>query len=199
MGVAAKALNQARLEASVRVYGDENEKEKAEKRAKKDAMEKENLIRCTTISMQMVFTGSLSSKNKTELQDLASVLKLSIAGTKVKLQQHIEDEFNKHPELKDEAQFSGLFRQLHKQSATTNNDTNAGFHDVLDSQPPLQRCCLNTTAGTIPIPLYLHHPSSPLLLPSLLKYRHPAHLHAGPSTMPQYPDHHITPSHSLYQ
>lgn len=31
MGVAAKALNQARLEASVRVYGDENEKEKKQR------------------------------------------------------------------------------------------------------------------------------------------------------------------------
>ena len=147
----------------------------------------------------MVFTGPLSSKNKTELQDLASVLKLSITGTKDDLQQHIEDEFNKHPELKDKAQFSGLFRQLHKQSAPTNNDTNAEFRNVLDSQLLLQLHHLNTTAGTIPIPLYLHHPSSPPLLPSLLKYCHPAHLHAGPSTMPQYPDHHITPSHSLYQ
>ncbi|KAG6858639.1 hypothetical protein C0993_005328, partial [Termitomyces sp. T159_Od127] len=102
----------------------------------------------------MVFIGSLGSKNKTELQDLASILSLSIAGTKADLQQCIEDEFEKHPELKNEAQFLGLFKQSQKRPAPTNKDMAAGFNDIFQSQPPLQRHRLNTMAETMPSTLY---------------------------------------------
>ncbi|KAG6883239.1 hypothetical protein C0993_007254, partial [Termitomyces sp. T159_Od127] len=98
-----EGLREAQKERAKR---DEKERKKAERRAKKDAVDQENLI--------YVFIGSLGSKNKTELQDLASILSLSIAGTKANLQQHIEDEFEKRPKLKDEAQFLGLFKRSQK-------------------------------------------------------------------------------------
>lgn len=80
---------------------------------------------------QMVFTGSLGLKNKTELQDLASILSLSIAGTKAELQQCIEGEFENHPEPKNEVQFLGLFKRSQNWPAPTDKDMAAEFNDIL--------------------------------------------------------------------
>ncbi|KAG6893765.1 hypothetical protein C0993_000343 [Termitomyces sp. T159_Od127] len=185
---------------------DEKERKKAERRAKKDAVDQENLICRTTKGAQMIFIGSLGSKNKTELQDLASILSLSIAGTKVNLQQCIEDEFEKRPKLKDEAQFLGLFKQSQKRPAPTNKDMAAGFNDIFQSQPPLQRHRLNTMAETMPSTLYSmqsslsHPPSSPIHTSSSRAYHYPSQLHVGSLTMMAHcSDCQFAPgSHSLY-
>ncbi|KAG6874107.1 hypothetical protein C0992_008100, partial [Termitomyces sp. T32_za158] len=142
---------------------EEKERVKMQKKAQKDTAEKENLVRQTTKGAQMIFAGSLGTKNKTDLQDLALVLGLSLKGKKIDLQQRIEDKFNDHPELKVEPRFSGLFRRSQKQPAPSNDDTVVASNNLPESQPPLQCCHFNITDN---LPTTPYSMQSTLGLPS---------------------------------
>ena len=58
------------------------------------------------------FSGSLSSKNKTNLEDIALTLGIPFMDKTLKadIWKAIQDHFEAHPELKEDPQFSGLFR-----------------------------------------------------------------------------------------
>ena len=60
------------------------------------------------------FMGSLSSKNKPDLQEIAAALGLSEDGTKNALMQRINACFNSNPLLHDGPRFSGLFHRAPK-------------------------------------------------------------------------------------
>jgi hypothetical protein len=55
------------------------------------------------------FTGSLSTKNKDDLIDITGALRVPTSGTKRELLNAIREHFELHPELEDDARFSGLF------------------------------------------------------------------------------------------
>ncbi|KAF9479072.1 hypothetical protein BDN70DRAFT_766438, partial [Pholiota conissans] len=55
-----------------------------------------------------VFNGSLTSKNKTDLEDIADALKLPIDGVKSVLIFRITDHFGQYPRLKEDPLFIGL-------------------------------------------------------------------------------------------
>lgn len=57
------------------------------------------------------FVGSLGSKNKADLQEIAGALNLSEDGTKDTLIQRINSFFDSNPLQRDSARFSGLFRR----------------------------------------------------------------------------------------
>lgn len=59
------------------------------------------------------FSGSLSSKNKNDLEDVALALGVPIADKTLKadIRKAIQDHFEAHPKLKEDPQFSGLFRR----------------------------------------------------------------------------------------
>ena len=92
-----------------RAAWDKKERKAAEKHKKKSDQENDNLVRQATQGATMIFTGSLGSKNKTELQDLATALNLSIEGTKPDLTTRISAHFNEHPDLKAHERFVSLF------------------------------------------------------------------------------------------
>ncbi|KAK0222228.1 hypothetical protein IW262DRAFT_1460528 [Armillaria fumosa] len=76
---------------------DAAEKKKRDRKAK----EHDDLIRRSTQVKTMTFTGSLLSKNKTELGDLAAALDIPSEGlTVIKLREDISQYFMDHPEMK---------------------------------------------------------------------------------------------------
>lgn len=63
----------------------------------------------------IAFTGSLQSKKKVELQDIANALRISDNGTKDDLQTRIKGHLEKHQnKLEEEPAFAGLFGRLTK-------------------------------------------------------------------------------------
>jgi len=93
-------------------WGKQQEKKRkaAEKQARKAAKQKEDIVRCAVEGSTRIFTGSLSSKNKTELEDITDALRLDISGTKpVPVVTRISTYFNEHPHFKEDPRYSGLF------------------------------------------------------------------------------------------
>ena len=60
------------------------------------------------------FTGSLSSKNKPDLQEIAGALSLAEEGTKEVLIHRINTFFDSHPCIHDSERFTGLFNRIQK-------------------------------------------------------------------------------------
>lgn len=89
----------------------EKKRKAAEKQARKAAKQKEDLVRRAVQGSTRVFTGSLSSKNKTELEDVSDALGLDISGTKAVLVTRITGYFNEHPRFKEDPRYSGLFER----------------------------------------------------------------------------------------
>ena len=89
----------------------EKKRKAAEKQARKAAKQKEDLVRRAVQGSTRVFTGSLSSKNKTELEDIGDALGLDISGTKAVLVARITGYFNEHPRFKEDPRYSGLFER----------------------------------------------------------------------------------------
>ena len=89
----------------------EKKRKAAEKQARKAAKQKEDLVRRAVQGSTRVFTGSLSSKNKTELEDVGDALGLDISGTKAVLVTRITKHFNEHPRFKEDPRYSGLFER----------------------------------------------------------------------------------------
>ncbi|KAK0231903.1 hypothetical protein EDD85DRAFT_971799 [Armillaria nabsnona] len=99
--------------------------------------------------------GSLISKNKTDLGDLAAALSLETDGLTVsKLCSEILKYFNDHLEMKEDCHYSGIFSHTRKWPAPveSKNITNHTNNDMHPS--PVQRCHLET------IPLNVLSPSS---------------------------------------
>jgi len=100
---------------------------------------------------KQAFSGSLSSKNKPDLQDVAHALQLDIAGTKKDLVDRITAHFNAHPEKKTEAQYEGIFNSRRR----PRNDDNVPPHLPLPAHvsqlPPEQP--LHTMSSISRLPL----------------------------------------------
>jgi hypothetical protein len=109
------------------------------------------------------FRGSLTSKNKGDLQEIAGVLDLSEDGTMKDLQARIIVHFDAHPDLRDSPLFTGLFNRTHTfQPNKTTDDTST--HTL--SHAPLQQrqSALTTNLLNVMQPQpgpsnhYLHNP-----------------------------------------
>ena len=97
----------------------------------------------------MTFTGSLGSKNKTELQDLATALNLSMEGTKPELTTRINAHFNENQDLKAHDRFIGLFSRR-PQKRPVPIDNTASSDTVTATVPPPQCQRLDITAVNTP-------------------------------------------------
>ena len=67
--------------------------------------------------------GSLSSKSKLDLQEIAGALSLSEEGTKEVLIRRINTFFDSHPRIRDSERFTGLFNRAHRRRNDTNSAT----------------------------------------------------------------------------
>ncbi len=110
-----------------------------EKQMQKEEKKKDDLVRHAIQGATMVFSGSLSLKNKTNLEDLASALLLSIEGTKAILISCITTYFDDHPCFKEDDRYSGLFEHArgHKRNAPHDENINPQLQ-------PAQRCRFST-------------------------------------------------------
>ncbi len=125
------------------------EKKKQEKKRK----EREDLVRRLMQAETMIFSGSLTSKNKTDLGDLAAALSLETEGLTVsKLRSEILKYFNDHPEMKEDRRYSGIFSRTRKRPAPVESE-NIANHANNDMQPsPAQRRRLETIPLNVPSP-----------------------------------------------
>ena len=57
------------------------------------------------------FTGALSLKSKSDLQDIADALDLLEDGMKADILGQLNNRFDSHPELQTDLRFVGLFNQ----------------------------------------------------------------------------------------
>ncbi|KAK0228998.1 hypothetical protein IW262DRAFT_1536005 [Armillaria fumosa] len=116
---------------------DAAEKKKRDRKAK----EHDDLIRRSTQVKTMTFTGSLSSKNKTELGDLAAALDIPSEGlTVIKLREDISQYFMDHPEMKLDERYSGIYTRSRKRPAPMDNGddlTQGTLISQADMPPPL--------------------------------------------------------------
>jgi hypothetical protein len=105
--------NDQGLEEVMEDWGKKQERKQkaAEKLARKVAKQKEDIVRRAVEGSTRVFTGSLSSKNKTELEDIGDALALDISGTKPILVARINEYFDQHPRFKEDPRYSGLFER----------------------------------------------------------------------------------------
>jgi hypothetical protein len=94
------------------------------------------------------FVGSLGSKNKADLQEIAGALNLSEDGTKDTLIQRINSFFDSNPLQRDSPQFSGLFRRALRrcpgqQDENFNRIASTSQNSLHDTHPPLTENILN--------------------------------------------------------
>src|SRR6266852_4185644 len=76
------------------------------------------------------FTGSLTSKNKPDLQEIAAALNLLEDGTKDALIQRITACFDSNPLLRDGPRFSGLFHRALRRRPQATEDTPTPSHSM---------------------------------------------------------------------
>jgi hypothetical protein len=62
------------------------------------------------------FSGSLQTKKKSELQDIASTLDIDDSGTRDDLQSRIKRYLDDNPDLEDDPTFAGLYGRGRKRS-----------------------------------------------------------------------------------
>ncbi|KAF9257525.1 hypothetical protein L218DRAFT_1006058 [Marasmius fiardii PR-910] len=89
----------------------ENDAEEARKQKEKEMREMEMQRRQharETRDPNQLFSGSLNSKNKADLQDIAYSLHLSLDGNKKDLITRINSHFDAHIELKEDPRFIGI-------------------------------------------------------------------------------------------
>ena len=92
------AKEQKKRDAAMRRRQKENDREKQRRDRAPDAP----------------FTGSLSSKSKPDLQEIAGALSLAEEGTKEVLIHRINTFFDSHPSIRDSERFTGLFNRVNK-------------------------------------------------------------------------------------
>ena len=69
------------------------------------------------------FTGSLTSKNKPDLKEIAAALDITEDGTKDALIQHINAFFDSNPSLRESPRFSGLFHRASRRHPRETENT----------------------------------------------------------------------------
>lgn len=82
------------------------------------------------------FMGSLPSKNKPDLQEIAAALDLSEDGTKDTLIQRINACFDSNPLLRDGPRFSGLFHRAPRRRLRATDSENTSTHPVASILSP---------------------------------------------------------------
>ncbi|KAF8988602.1 hypothetical protein BDQ17DRAFT_1196352, partial [Cyathus striatus] len=122
-------------------------RKKNEACARKEVRQAKDVECHLLMSTNHVFMGSLDSKKKGELEDIALVLRLLTTGSKSEIQAQIVDYFESHPQEKESARFSSLF------------NTHQGHCAMAEPHP------------TVPIPS-----SSSYLLPQVQPTTGPSHL-----------------------
>jgi hypothetical protein len=139
----------------------------SEKQLQKEAKRKADIVHRATQGSSRIFSGSLSSKNKTELEDVADALSLSLEGTKVTLIARISAYFDEHPRFKEDQRFSGLFeRSRGRKRAPHDENAIAGLGP--DSQCPAQRRRISPQPSLQPITNVSPYP----MIPSLATHTH---------------------------
>ncbi|KAE9398014.1 hypothetical protein BT96DRAFT_822586, partial [Gymnopus androsaceus JB14] len=83
---------------------------KTEVQAAREAKEAERQQTRCQLGTTTVFMGSLNSKAKEDLKDIAFVLGLALEVNKDDLAASIKSHFNSHPGLSDDPRYQGLFR-----------------------------------------------------------------------------------------
>ncbi|KAJ3912895.1 hypothetical protein F5877DRAFT_84340 [Lentinula edodes] len=88
-----------------------------ERARKKKDKERDDIIHCAAQEKEGTeCEGSLNSKNKTELEDIAFSLGLDIDATAIVLKIRIDVHFNATPSLKQDPQYMGLFTRKRKRA-----------------------------------------------------------------------------------
>ena len=112
LNVFARCLNlEEGLEACDRRDEENRQKvaKKVETAAHKLAKEQERVQARMEQGLIKAYTGTLSMKNKPNLQDIAEALAISKDGTKTNLQNCINSHFDAHPRFKEDLKYMGLF------------------------------------------------------------------------------------------
>ncbi|KAK0231462.1 hypothetical protein IW262DRAFT_1292345 [Armillaria fumosa] len=134
---------------------DEAKKYEDSRKKKQDAAQKKKQAKKTKEreDLTMTFTGSLSSKNKTELGDLAAALDIPSEGLTVsKLREDISQYFMEHPDMKLDERYLGIFSRSRKRPvpAETEDEMLPAHASIPEPPPPAQRRRLNTAAPADP-------------------------------------------------
>ncbi|KAK6971395.1 hypothetical protein R3P38DRAFT_2401356, partial [Favolaschia claudopus] len=87
----------------------EKEAEKKRRDEERQSKEREEQLQREAQARTAIFRGGISSKNKTQLKDLAYALSLPMDGTAKDLIARISEHFETHPDLKTQSQFEGIF------------------------------------------------------------------------------------------
>lgn len=132
------------------------------------------------------FTGSLSTKNKPDLVDIALDLGLDSVGTKAVLLDRIKQHFDEHPEKRSEHRYQGMFSP--SRSRQLQNDENMNPNPVAQPQPsqPVYTPQPQPGPSTTPFqgPLAMHRAMAPLAnsnIPNIMPFT---------SNTPSHSNHH---------
>lgn len=127
-----KVVTNARMltsEEGLRLAEEQEEEQRIKKQKKKEAAQRredkaaEGRRQRAERDPSEPFRGSLTSKSKGDLQEIASVLGLSEDGTVKELQTRIITHFGAHPHLRDSPLFTGLFNRTRTSRPNMTNDT----------------------------------------------------------------------------
>jgi len=148
------------------------DKAKREAKAQKEADERAKKAECekqrqTTRALgTKQFGGALSSKSKTELEDIAAALALAEDGNKHVLIRRIKEHLTLHPELALNTRFEGLFASLAR-GCKREADSEEGpaapqdGNEAVGNPHPVQQRRISTQVFSPPVPLPLHYPAQP--------------------------------------
>ncbi|KAJ3868182.1 hypothetical protein EV359DRAFT_77935 [Lentinula novae-zelandiae] len=148
-----------------------------ERARKKKDKERDDIIRRAAQEKEGTeFKGSLNSKNKTELEDIAFSLGLDIDATAIILKIQIDAHFNATPSLKQDPRYMGLFTRKRKRAPVLSEND--------DIRPSSSRRLLSPNPRSpSPSSYSLHHrshsPPSRYHSPSLLLHSNFPHCQFG--------------------
>ncbi|KAK7461411.1 hypothetical protein VKT23_008589 [Stygiomarasmius scandens] len=142
--------------------------------------------RITQTQTSAVFSGTLSTKNKGELGDIAALLALSVEGTKEEIKICILQHFDNHPEKKTHHCYVGLF-QSHGWKRAVQDENDSSYQQSVPAvlTPALQRRRLDDLTN--------HHRAQSTVFPSPLhftpavSYGHQPNVPSSSTTMPPIP------------
>ena len=121
----------------------QRKKEVASQRKEKEA---ERLQQRRDRPVDAPFTGSLNSKNRPDLQEVAGALGLPETGTKEVLLRSINAYFEANPEVRDSSRFSGLFKRATRRQPCTDENGRPMASTSYIQPEPLATNVLNTLA-----------------------------------------------------
>ena len=168
----------------------ERERVAKEKSRQKEAERVEINRQIMADGRDRIFTGSISSYKKKDIQGLALALGLADTGTVEELKTWIAAKFDEHPELKENDRFVGLFTRSRSARRPAESQTNPEMQipAAISSHPPQTR----TDPGMqIPAPTAVDPPHHFQNLSAL----HPP---APPHQLQAFPGHYPYPYHFIY-